>query len=388
MATITITSTSFPIGGDYQVRWSRSATFENPDDIIVLAEGSNPRDSYSIVVSFAIPEAKYGVNYLQLVRYGADDIISFQFTVKPSIKVEPEKAQVGQKITIKGYGFPASEDGTVVLDGITPGMPFSASKLGSFSIEMLVPECIAGTHKLVANQSKLFADTPSATFNVVPYVTLTPENPEVGADVTISGKGFAASSQVTIKYDNKELNEKPTTDGKGNFSHTFKVTEGTGKEHKIIVTDKAGNTATYGMPLETTPPPKPAILSPRNAGQTFGFIGSAVVTFNWTPVSDPSGVTYTIEVGENLEFFPLKPGMRKSGLTETSTTIEIPPGTYFWRVRAIDGAGNEGEWSISPHYFKVGIIPMWYLIGGAIVILIVFILLLRAFFKRLRDYYS
>ncbi|HJX03080.1 MAG TPA: hypothetical protein VJ488_00830, partial [Dehalococcoidia bacterium] len=53
-ATISITSTSFPIGGDYQVRWSPTANFEMDNSFTVISEGTNPRDVYSIVVSFTV----------------------------------------------------------------------------------------------------------------------------------------------------------------------------------------------------------------------------------------------------------------------------------------------------------------------------------------------
>jgi len=94
-----------------------------------------------------------------------------------------------------------------------------------------------------------------------------------------------------------------------------------------------------------------------------------------------------VEVGENLNFFPLKPGMKKSGLTQNICTFDIEPGTYYWRVRAVDGAGNAGEWAISPFPFKVGLLSIWSIVAGAVIFLIIFILLLRAFFRRLKEYY-
>lgn len=357
-------------------------------NFVVIAEGNSPRDSYTIVVSVTIPEGKYGVNYLQLVRYGADDVLSFQFSIKPKLAVEPASATVGTPLTIKGTGFPSEEQGTIIMDGISPGMEFQADKLGSFSLEMIVPDTIAGNHKLVANSPRLFADNALTSYEVKPQITLFPEKPEIGADVTISGNGFAAISPITITYNSIQLEDKPTTDDKGIFSFTFQVSEGSETQHEVIATDKSGNTAKYGLPLETTAPPKPTILYPKDPQQTFGLLGSDVITFNWTPVTDPSGVTYTIEIAESLDFFPLKPGMRKTNLAVTSWSVEVPPGTYFWRVKAIDGAGNEGEWAISPNFFKVGVISLWYLIAGGAIILVVFALLVRAFVKRLRDYYG
>jgi hypothetical protein len=386
--TISITSTSFPLDGDYEVRWSNTATFENSDDIVVLAKGNNPRGSYEIMVNFIVPEAKYGVNYVQLNRYGADDVLNFQFSVKPGLIVDPATVRPGQSIMIMGKGFPMDDEGEIVFDGTSTVIPFTTNDVGSFDATFIVPKTIAGTHKFVANSSLLYADSATANMAVEPFITLTPENPEVGSEVTISGDGFAADSQITIEYDGDAISGAPATDTTGSFAYTFVVTEGDQDEHKIVVTDKAGNTAKYGIGLESNAPPKPSILSPKEKDQVFGFMGEETVDFSWTPVSDPSGVTYTIEVGENLEFFPLKPGMKKTGLTQTSVSMEITPGTYFWRVRATDGAGNDGEWQVSPYFFKVGVISIWFLIGGGVVVIIVFIFLVRAFFRRLRDYYG
>ena len=368
------------------MRWSPSGAFEDEKSVQILAKGNNPRMSYSLIVSFAIPEARYGLNFVQIVRYGADDVMGYQFSVKPKLTVDPPNTTVGKQVTVTGTGFPDKDQGNIIMDGLTPGVPFIANSVGSFSISMPISETIAGSHKFAASSPKLFADAPIMTFDVGPSIKLSPENPEVGSNVTISGNGFAATSPVSVIYDSIQLPNTATTDSKGNFSHTFKITEGSQREHKIVVTDKAGNTARYGMPMENTPPPKPAILSPKGKDQTFGFIGSEMVPFSWTPVTDPSGVTYTLEIGENLEFFPLKPGMKKADLVKTSWSLEIPPGTYFWRVRAVDGAGNEGEWSVSPQFFKVGVLSIWYLVAGAAVILIVFVLLIRAFIIRLKDY--
>ena len=74
-ATITVTSTSFPLDGDYQVQWSPTATFDDEKSIQTVAKGSNYRSDYSIIASFTVPEAKYGTNYVRLIRYGSDDVL-------------------------------------------------------------------------------------------------------------------------------------------------------------------------------------------------------------------------------------------------------------------------------------------------------------------------
>jgi hypothetical protein len=156
----------------------------------------------------------------------------------------------------------------------------------------------------------------------------------------------------------------------------------------ITATDKAGNVATYGLPLEGEAPTGPSTIAPGEKQQRFGTLGAQLVTFTWTEVSDPSGVTYILEIDDNLSFFPLEPGMRKTGLTQPTCTIRLEPGTYYWRVKAVDGAGNESDWALSPYPFKVGLLSGWYLAIGGLALLIVFIFAVRAFFRRIREYYK
>ncbi|OGO15262.1 MAG: hypothetical protein A2Z02_01210 [Chloroflexi bacterium RBG_16_48_7] len=308
--------------------------------------------------------------------------------MKPKINVVPPSAVVGKPMTVNGTGFPAKDQGIVMMDGLAPGMVFTATDNGSFSVSFPIPETIAGTHKIVANSTKLTSDVANVNFAIGPAIKLSPEKPDVGSEAQLIGNGFAANSQVSITYNSNQMPNPPVTDAKGNFTYMIKIVESANKAPDIIATDKAGNSTKFGMLLESTAPPKPAIVSPKDRDQTFGFMGSETITFKWSPVQDASGVSYTVEVGDNLEFFPLKPGMRKDALSGTSATMQIPPGTYFWRVRAVDGVGNEGEWAISPNFFKVGVISFWYLLGGGIVILIVFVLLIRAFVTRLKAYYG
>ena len=367
------------------MQWSSSTAFDDEKNIQILAKGSNSRTDYSIAVNFTIPEAKYGTNYIRLIRYGADDVLTYQFTVKPKLELSPAEVAPGSKVTLKCTGFPSDAGGTITFDGKPTNIEIVPNAKGTFTGDFTMPVTLAGEHKFVANSPKVFTDVMTATVKVVPVVTIEPLQPDVGTEVKISGSGFAAKSPLKLKFDNVNITNSPTTDDNGSFTYSFKVPETNTKDHKITVEDGAGYSAVWGLKLENTPPPKPTPVAPRN--ERFGWFGDQSVTFAWSPVSDPSGVTYTIEVAEDLNFFPLKPGMKKTGLTQTNCTLSIMTGAYYWRVRAVDGAGNEGEWAISPFPFYVGFFSTWMIVGGGILCLLAFAFLIRAFFKRLREYY-
>jgi len=396
-ATITIDAKSFPIGGPYKIVWSKNPIGEESIegvDNIVLTEGEFPKDTTKVEVTFTVPEAAYGINYVQFRRnYRPKDPYGFSFTVLPDIKVSPSSASPGSAITIKGTGFPANnKEIKLNFDGKDTTLAISANGVGSFTTEFAIPNTIAGKHELKATIENMSIGDISASLQVNPTISLEPKHPEIGAEVTLTGCGFAAKSQVSIKYDDVSISSSttdkpPTTDLNGSFSHSFKVPESSKDNHVITATDKAGNVATYGLPLEGEPPPVPNPISP--AQERFGVFSAQLVIFTWSEVADPSGVTYILEVNkDNISFFPLEPGMRKTGLTKPNCTIQLELGTYYWRVKAVDGAGNESDWALSPYPFQVGLFSAWYLVIGGLIFVIIFILIVRAFLRRIREYYK
>lgn len=114
---------------------------------------------------------------------------------------------------------------------------------------------------------------------------------------------------------------------------------------RVRAVDGAGNagpwSAVWTFDLDTTAPVAPALLAPAN-----GSITTSTPTFDWTDVSDPCGVTYHLQVDNTSSLFP-SPEINDPSLVTSTYTVGAPlaSGTYFWRVRAFDGAGNIGPWS-------------------------------------------
>ncbi len=401
-ASITINGGGFDVGGPYTIVWSKGPitqdSVECSDEVLpscytIVAKGEYPRDTKNITASFTIPEAAYGTNFVQYLRsYRPENPYGFSFQVAPDLIVTPSTGIPHSTVTIKGTGFPAkNKDINVTFDGKDTNLGIVTSELGSFNVNFTIPETMAGSHQFQAIDENLSFGDVTTNLQVDPVISLQPEHPDIGAEVTLIGYGFAARSTVSIKYDDIVVSNSPTTDDTGNFSEKFNVPESPADNHVITATDRAGNVATYGLPLkgglEGTAPSAPTPVSP--VDERFGWFGSQTVVFNWTGCNDPSGITYTLEVNrDNISFFPLEPGMRRTKLTEPNYVMNLEPGTYYWRVKAIDGAGNESEWSFSPYPFQVGFFSGLYLAGGAVIFLIVFIFIVRAFFRRVREYYK
>jgi len=100
---------------------------------------------------------------------------------------------------------------------------------------------------------------------------------------------------------------------------------------------------TVSWTVDTTVPPAPNLLSPTNEAST----SDTTPTFDWSDVTDASGVSYSLQIDDNADFS--SPIISKEGLTESTYTLTkdeaLSKGTYYWRVEAVDGAGNASGWT-------------------------------------------
>jgi len=105
--------------------------------------------------------------------------------------------------------------------------------------------------------------------------------------------------------------------------------------------------------MESQAPPAPVLLSPEDSAEI-----EALGYFDWEDVTyDSLPVTYALQVASSENFAPSAILLEKTGLTGSEYTVaqgerlppEEPP--YYWRVRATDGAANEGEWSTAGSFY-------------------------------------
>jgi hypothetical protein len=129
--------------------------------------------------------------------------------------------------------------------------------------------------------------------------------------------------------------------------------------------------------MDATAPPAPTLVEP-----TAGARQKANGTFEWNPVTDPSGLTYVLEIFNSQSFDSASLLLRKTDLTSAQYTLtkeeklkatkkDAPD---FWRVRAIDNASNESPWSNARSFVVGSPFPtwaLWTLIGlGALIIIL------------------
>jgi predicted phage tail protein len=94
--------------------------------------------------------------------------------------------------------------------------------------------------------------------------------------------------------------------------------------------------------LDTTAPDRPELVSPADGATT-----GKTPTLDWSDVTDVSTVHYQMQVDNDADFS--SPVINKTWVSSSQYTVyswqALPAGTYYWRVIAIDGAGNDNGWN-------------------------------------------
>ena len=316
--------------------------------------------------TFSIPASASG--YHTVSAYGpttpAGSVTGLTFMVGAAISISPTGGSPGTLVTVTGSGFGANETGiTITYDGNPNTSGISAGPLGNWSGTFTVPASTSGSHNVRAyGLLTQTGSVGSANFKVTPSISISPASGYVGQTVEISGFGFTAGSPLTFTYDEKEIPaERVTTDAAGSFEKSLVTPKSKGGNHTISVVDWQKNSAKVVFSMDSTPPPLPGPASPGD-GDRLGILGNITPTFMWSTVTDPSGVTYILQLSLTSEFS--QPVLEKTDIAVNRYTLTateaLPRGQYYWRVMATDGASNGSAWS-QPRLLKSGLMSVWVL---------------------------
>jgi len=319
-------------------------------------------------ITFTVPASAGGSRMVG--AYGgttsAARVREVAFAVMAKVTANPASGIVGTKVTVTGISFGVNESSiTLTYDGTALVSSLNADANGGWNTTFTIPTSVTGNHVVSAYGNT----TPpkgvvEASFSVTPDISVNPASGFVGTAITMTGRGFVASKAITITYDGTALStnpSSPTTSVQGSFDVTFTAPRSKGGGHKVLVTDgTSSRDADWSM--DGTSPAAPLVSS--TPGGITGILGNVPVTFRWPAVTDPSGVSYSLQVDTRPDF--TTPFINEEGLTSpTFTSGNLAMGTYYWRVKAVDGAYNESAWSATS-VVKVGLIPL-----GVFIIIIV-----------------
>ncbi|MBI4303928.1 MAG: hypothetical protein HY665_06280 [Chloroflexi bacterium] len=288
------------------------------------------------------------------------------FTVIPGMTINPARGPVGAQVTVSGNGFAASGSLNVTFGPIRI-KTVAADPSGSFSDTFPAPQTAVGAYNVTVTDG---TNTATAAFAITHTFNINPTTGNVGTSVTVTGSGFTGT--VTISYDNAAIGSAGAGAG-GSFSTSFTVPPSVRGNHVVAVND--ANTRIEALfVMESTPPPAPTAVAPETGSRQ-----SSRPTLQWGSVTDPSGVSYTLQIAKDAAFTAIL--LEKKDLTVTqyqlSGTEKLPSTSrnapYYWRVKAVDRASNESPWVVSNFY--VGLLPegvKYVLIGlGALVLFVV-----------------
>jgi len=330
----------------------------------------------TFTATFKVPASSKGKHEILAKGYDTaeDEVKEATFTVEPGISLSKSSGYVGDSITVTGSGFDASETGVrVTYDGIQVGSTTTADTRGAWTITFDVPESTKAVHTIDAYGSYTSAaDIAEKEFTISHKATLTPTEGYVAISLSVSGTGFPANQAVSIKYDGTQV-ATATSNSKGSFSATFPAPKSIHGNHTVIASDASGNSVSLSFAMESDAPAKPVLSSPAN-GSRLGFITKQAPKFEWSAVADLSGVVYTWQIATDAGFVNLiVPEI--SDLTDNHYTLPkeqaLSYGTYYWRVKAIDGAQNDSGWTVA-YSFRSGLLPLWaFIVIIALVVVLV-----------------
>jgi hypothetical protein len=146
----------------------------------------------------AIPADTYDI---MVVDVDTGDRDSASFTVQPKIVLTSEEGSHEKTVIVNGYGFRVFTLITLLLNetDVTPIPQPQTGNLGNFEANFTVPMMPNGTYPVKADDG---TNNASALFTVVPKITLSPRTSgPPGTLVTVFGTGFAASANITVKFD-------------------------------------------------------------------------------------------------------------------------------------------------------------------------------------------
>ena len=328
-------------------------------DGAAVATGINTDEWGRFAAAFEAPLSAAG-NHPVTITSSAAPAPASDFRIIPSIEIDISQGPPGATVTVNGTGF-GSNEANITLTYAGQELPSSvtADGQGTFTAPVAIPSSTSGIHRLqAAGPLTGQAVRPEQSFEVTPALTLSEPVGNIGSNLAVTGRGFEANKDLNISYDDTRT-ASVTTDVSGSFQAEFTVPGSRHGEHQVQASDASGNRIGATLLVEDTPPPVPALLSPKD-GDKGGLFGGFTPTQKWTEVEDPSGVSYSLVVSRDPDFLDVV--LEREGLEAPTYALTeeeaLSRGKYYWRVKAVDQAFNESLWS-EEFVVQSGIIPIW-----------------------------
>ena len=228
----------------------------------------------SFSCTFTVPPTTTG-SYAFMGTDGSGNTAMVHVTLVVALTVSPGTGIVGTTVTFTGTGFaPLSAVNITGLGGLDCLTTTDAS--GGFNCTYVIPPTFAGSHAFTATDG--LRNSASTLFVILPSLTVTPASATVGTTITFTGFGFKNSSTVNVTWGGGAACTV-TSDTKGDFSCTFKLTAATAGAQAFNATDSVGDRAIASITVTSllTASPLTAPAGTSIVFQGSGFAGNSYV---------------------------------------------------------------------------------------------------------------
>jgi hypothetical protein len=335
-------------GSGFYINSSVTLYYYNPDAQKISTVAASSTGAF--VHSFVIPAGPGGSHKITASNDQGNSA-EVQYKVLSQIKLSLDSAGPGDLLNVRGAGFVSS--GMVnIFFGLLNVATAGTDALGSFEIEFNIPDVKPLTYDVKSQDN--VGNSSIAPFTVTAIAKLSEDTGSVGSQLTLRGGGFKPGATIIVYYDGNPI-ATTATDNNGDFTVTITIPPSDGGKHVISISDGA-TTRDLPFSVETQSPPVPTLLLPLDNSLT-----RTEGSFDWLDVTDVSvPVTYDLEIASDRNFSIVV--LHKTGLTDSQYILtdnetlvaDFKNAPYFWRVKAIDGAGNVSEWS-APWIFYVSV---------------------------------
>lgn len=250
-----------------------------------------------------------------------------------SITLNPASGQVGNGVTIN-ISSGATDSVSFYFDSTL--LSTVTATAASWTTTITIPAAIAGIHLITAAGPG--SSTATATLTVIPKINLSKTTGSSGNPVTITGTGFAASSNVKITFNGAQV-ATGSSDATGNLlSASFNIPVAASGTYTVSAIDGSSNTASASFTNTVTP----AI----SLNQPSGIMGTLITVTGSGFASNESGVQVTLN---NAQIGSSVTAGSNGTWSITATVPAMPAGSY-----PILASGNVTTVSsVTPQTFKV-----------------------------------
>jgi len=236
----------------------------------------------------------------------------------PSIALNPTSAPAGSTVNVTGSGFSMS-DTSCAISGSSVSSPSCATSGGAVKASFVAGNVGVGSYSVAVIGSPA-GDSATANFQLIlpiPSLTTNPNSAEAGANVTVSGSGFApGDSTCTITGSGSSISSQSCSISAGKVTGSFVVANVAAAVYTITVT---GNQAADFASADFTVDSAPTQTTSSTSSSTTITSENATTT-----VAQPTVVVITSVVTATMSS-PTTTALRTSSSISVTMPMTLPP---------------------------------------------------------------